>query len=95
MARQAVLDSGGFSITVSDEEILGGQKKLAESTGIFAEPAAAATAAALLKLQDDPRIDPAAQIVLLITGHGLKDIGAALKGVTIPPAIEPELEQVK
>lgn len=95
MARQAVLDSGGFSITVSDEEILGGQKKLAESTGIFAEPAAAATAAALLKLQDDPRIDPAAQIVLLITGHGLKDVGAALKGVTIPPAIEPELEQVK
>lgn len=95
LARQAVLESEGFSITVSDEEILTGQKILAERTGIFAEPAAAAAAAGLLKLKGDARIDPGAQIVLLITGHGLKDPGAALGRLQIPPAIEPELDNVK
>jgi threonine synthase len=94
MARQAVMESGGFSITVSDEEILKGQKCLAGTTGIFAEPAAAATAAALLKLKEDPRINPDGQIVLLITGHGLKDVGAALTNVEIPRAIEPDLANV-
>ena len=93
MARQAVLESGGFSLTVSDEEILAGQKKLAETTGIFAEPAAAAAAAGVLKLKGEARLDPQAQIVLLITGHGLKDPGAALGRLQLPQAVEPELAQ--
>lgn len=95
MARQAVLDSGGFSITVSDEEILRGQRSLAETTGIFAEPAAAAVAAALLKLSGDARLHAKEQIVLLITGHGLKDVGAAMTQVKIPEAVEPVLERVE
>ncbi len=94
MARQAVLETKGFSITVNDEEILAGQKILAETTGIFAEPAAAATAAALLKFKNDPRIDAQEQIVLLITGHGLKDVGAVLTGIKIPEAIEPDLDRL-
>ena len=72
MARQAVLDSRGFSVTVSDIEILRGQKALAEKTGVFAEPAAAATVAALRKLCGSALLDGKEQIVLLITGHGLK-----------------------
>jgi threonine synthase len=95
MAREAVLASGGFSLTVSDEEILQGQKRLAETAGIFAEPAAAAAAAGLFKLQGDPRLDPQAQIVLLITGHGLKDPGAALGRLQIPPAVEPQMSAVE
>ncbi|HOT97098.1 MAG TPA: threonine synthase [bacterium] len=95
MARQAVLESEGFSLTVSDEEILSGQKKLAETTGIFAEPAAAAAAAGLLKLKGDTRLDPGSQIVLLVTGHGLKDPGAALGRLQLPPPIEPELGYVE
>jgi len=95
MARQAVLESGGFSLTVSDEEILAGQKKLAETTGIFAEPAAAAAAAGMLKLKGDARIDPQARIVLLITGHGLKDPGASLGRLQLPQAVEPDLGQVE
>jgi len=95
MARQAVLESGGFSLTVSDAEILAGQKKLAETTGIFAEPAAAVVAAGMLKLKGDARIDPGAQIVLLITGHGLKDPGAALGRLQLPRAVEPELGEIE
>lgn len=40
MARKAVLESEGFSITVSDDEIMDGQKILAEKSGVFAEPSA-------------------------------------------------------
>jgi len=92
MARRAVMESRGFSITVSDKEILAGQGTLAEKTGVFAEPAAAATAAALRKLQGSALLGRKEQIVLLITGHGLKDVDAAMKTIRIPASIEPSLE---
>ncbi len=92
MARRAVMESRGFSITVSDREILRGQRLLAEKTGVFAEPAAAATVAALRKLQGSNLLGRKEQIVLLITGHGLKDVDAALNSIRIPPSIEPTLE---
>jgi threonine synthase len=92
MARRAVLESRGFSITVSDKEILRGQRTLAEKTGVFAEPAAATTVAALTKLQGSALLGRKEQIVLLITGHGLKDIDAAMSTIRIPPSIEPSLE---
>jgi threonine synthase len=91
MARNAVLESGGFSVTVTDAEILSGQRTLARKAGIFAEPAAAATAAALKKLRNSERLGRKEQIVLLITGHGLKDVDAAMQTIRIPPAIEPAL----
>lgn len=89
LAKEAVARSGGCSLTVSDREILAGQRTLATTTGIFAEPAAAAAVAALDKLRGEKRVDAGEQIVVLITGHGLKDIGAALKSVRIPAAIPP------
>ena len=89
LAKKAVDGSGGFSLTVSDREILVGQRILAAKTGVFAEPAAAATVAALPKIRAEGRLKPDAQIVLLITGHGLKDVDAAMKNLRIPAAIEP------
>ena len=74
LAKRAVEESKGFSVTVTDEEILNAQKILAGKTGIFAEPSSSATAAALLKLKDSDLLDKKEQIVLLITGNGLKDI---------------------
>ncbi len=92
MARQAVLESGGFSVTVSDGEIMEGQKLLARTTGIFAEPSCSATIAALKKLSATGQLKHKEQIVLMITGHGLKDIDTPLKAITIPEAIEPDLK---
>jgi threonine synthase len=94
MARKAVLETQGFSITVSDKEILRGQRTLAEKTGVFAEPAAAATVAALRKLQGSDLLDRKEQIVLLITGHGLKDVDAAMNTIRMPPSIEPTVESL-
>jgi threonine synthase len=92
MARRAVLESRGFSLTVTDQEILRGQRLLAEKAGVFAEPAAAATVAALRKLRGSELLHRKDQIVLLITGHGLKDVEAAMKSIRIPASIEPTID---
>jgi threonine synthase len=92
MARKAVLESRGFSLTVTDKEILSGQRLLAEKAGVFAEPAAAATVAALKKLRGSELLGRKEQVVLLITGHGLKDVEAAMKTIRIPASIEPTID---
>ena len=92
LARKVVLESRGFSITVTDQEILRGQRLLAQKAGVFAEPAAAATVAALKKLRASELLGRKEQIVLLITGHGLKDVEAAMKTIRIPPSIEPAID---
>jgi len=94
LARRAVRESGGFSLTVSDERILEAQALLAGYAGIFAEPAAAAAAAALLTDEARERLDPGWQIVLLVTGHGLKDIEAPLSRLRIPAAVPPDFESI-
>ena len=76
MAAKAVKDSDGFSVTVSDNEIMTAQKELAMTTGIFAEPSCSSVLAALKKSKD--KFDKKEQIVLLITGSGLKDIDSVL-----------------
>ena len=92
-ARRAILESGGRTITVSDEEIFTAQSRLTSRTGIFTEPAGAAALAGLVKLQASPDALPqGAQVVILATGHGLKDIEAPLGRIRIPEAVEPRLE---
>jgi len=91
-ARRAVQESGGFSLTVSDEEILSAQKLLARGAGVFAEPAASAAMAGLLKAAESGGFDLSGTTVVLATGNGLKDVDAALKGVSMPEAVEPRLD---
>jgi threonine synthase len=94
-ARKAVLETGGITLTVSDQKILEAQRLLARTTGIFAEPAAAAALAGLVELQaSEARLSHDREVVVLATGHGLKDVDAALSGAVIPAAIEPVLEAV-
>jgi len=95
MARKAVLESSGFSLTVSDDEILQAQRVLATTTGIFAEPASSAVVAALKKLRGSKRLGRKEQIVLLITGHGLKDVETAMRNIQLPKAVEPTLAGVE
>lgn len=93
LAVRVIEESKGFSITVTDDEIRESQRLLAETTGVFAEPSAAATVAGLCKATPD-QLAPTAAVVLLITGHGLKDIEASLSGVTIPEAVPPTIDNV-
>ncbi len=94
-ARRAILETQGTTLTVTDEEILSAQARLAAASGVFTEPAGAAAFAGLVKLQASADALPRdATVVVLATGHGLKDIDAPLSRVAIPPAIEPVLDAV-
>jgi threonine synthase len=67
-AQQAVEDSRGDVVALSDSAILDAWRLLAREEGVFCEPSSAAGLAALLA--DPPR---EARAVCVITGHGLKD----------------------
>ena len=78
-AVEALRNSNGTALKVSDEEMLWASKNLAKEEGIFAEPAAASTIAALKRLSEMGVIDPSDKVVCIITGSGLKDPLVALK----------------
>jgi len=91
-AVQAVRDSGGFGITVTDEDILAAISKVARGSGVFGEPAGVASYAGLRKAIEQGRIDPNWTIVILITGNGLKDVASAMKVAGEPRLITPDAE---
>jgi threonine synthase len=72
-------DSSGGAITaVTDEEILQAQAALASRDGLFVEPASAAPVAGLLAAAEQGTLDAGQQVVVTVTGHGLKDVETAL-----------------
>ena len=72
-ALRARDESGGRIEMVSDDEIVAAYKTLAETEGLFVEPASAAGIAGLLKLGAAARLDGVRLAVATVTGHGLKD----------------------
>ena len=69
---QSIRQSNGCAIAVSDNDLVKGVKTLGETEGIFAAPEAGATIAALSLLLEKGQIQKDEQIVLFITGSGLK-----------------------
>lgn len=86
LALQALQESNGFAVSVTDEEIVDAIPELARKANIFAEPAGAATYAALKKLVAQHQIAQDESVVLIIGGNGLKDFEAVLKRSAIPQA---------
>ncbi len=80
-ALRAVRETGGAFLTVTDEEILAAMRTLAQETGTFAEPAAAAAFAGLEKAAREGWIGAEEIVVVMITGSGLKDIPSAMRAV--------------
>ena len=82
----------GEMATVSDDEILYAQNYLSKMSGIFCEPSSAASFAGFLKLQES--IDKNKTVVLLLTGHGLKDIDSAVKSIKFPKAFKADIDYI-
>jgi threonine synthase len=87
IALPAIRESGGTAVAVSDDATLAMQAALATAEGIFVEPAAATTLAAAQALAADGRIRAEDRVMCLLTGHGLKDLGAPRRHVTQPELI--------
>ena len=77
-------ESGGMIASVTDTEILAAQIRLANSEGLFAEPASAAPLALLFRLVREGKIQKDSITVVVVTGSGLKDPDAALNNVEPP-----------
>lgn len=75
-AVSALKATNGKAIRVSEAEIQSAQLELARLAGVFAEPSSSATLAGLKNAIKQGWINDTASIVLLITGHGLKDPAA-------------------
>ncbi len=72
-AMAAVRDSGGLFVAVDDEAIMDAQKLVARKAGLGVEPSSAAAVAGLLRLVEDGAIEPDSSVVVVATGHALKD----------------------
>jgi len=76
---------------VSDAEILEAYKLVAETEGIFCEPASAASIAGVIKLGKEGFFRKGDCLVCTLTGNGLKDpdnaIAQSVSPVTVPPVI--------
>lgn len=93
-AVRAARQTGGAYLTVTDAEILQAIAELGKA-GIFAEPAGAASFAGLRKAAREGVVSPEDPVVVINTGSGLKDVGAAMRAVPEAPVIEPTLQAIK
>ncbi len=94
-ALRAVRETGGAFLRVSDEEILAAIPILAQGVGVFAEPAAAAAYAGLVRAVEQGLVSAADRVVVLATGSGLKDVASAMKAVGQARLIAPDLKEVR
>jgi threonine synthase len=93
-ALEAAQESNGVIMAVSDEEILSTQKTLA-SEGVWVEPASAAGLAGLMARTAAGQFDARGKrIVVVCTGHGLKDPAIVVESFQSPKIIPATYESL-
>ena len=90
-ALNAIRESKGIAVNVSDEEIYESMRLLGRTSGVFAEPAGAAGTAGVKKAVELGLIPKEATAVSLVTGSGLKDVANAIRAAGEPIAIAPDM----
>lgn len=97
MARRYVIESEGWAVTVKDQEILDSQLELTSKAGVLAEPAAACAYAAFKKDKEHfiEVLGENATAVVLLTGTGFKDMKVFDGRVSLPEAIENNVDEIK
>jgi threonine synthase len=84
--------SGGAVLGVPDAEMVDSIRLLARTEGIFTETAGGVTLAALRRAVAEGRVRRDDEVVLVITGNGLKTLDALEDGVPLPEPIAPTYE---
>ncbi len=90
-ALNAIRESNGVVVNVSDQEILDAMKLLGTICGVFAEPAGATGTAGVKKAIEQSLIPHDATIVTVVTGNGLKDPATAITAAGTPITIPPQM----
>src|SRR5205823_1694057 len=92
-AAKLIRETGGWAEDVSDPEIAEAMALLGRTEGIFAETAGGVTLAVTRKLLEQGRIPRDEEIVLCITGNGLKTQDAVAPYLEKPALIRPSLKE--
>ncbi len=92
---RALDETKGYAEEVPDEKIVEAMKLLARYEGIFAEPSGAASLAGLMAAIDEGIIDKSDKIVVLVTGHGLKDPDVVKEVMGDAPTISADLGEFR
>lgn len=74
LVLDAIRSSGGAAVAVSDDEMRHAVDTIGRLSGVFAAPEGGATAAAVPRLLERALLRPDEEVVLFITGSGLKYI---------------------
>ena len=93
-AIEARDQSEGLIDSVTDQEILEAQQRLAAMEGIFCEPASAAALAVLAKSVRSGAIAPGSRVVCILTGNGLKDIATVMSSLATPVPVDADGESL-
>ncbi len=91
-AAKLIRETGGWAEDVQDHEIVDAIQLLARTEGIFAETAGGVVVAVTKKLIDQGKLPRDEEIVICITGNGLKTQDALYEAIESPIAIAPKLE---
>lgn len=94
-ALQAVEQSKGTWVIVSDQAILEAMKILGRQEGIFGEPAGVAGLAGVIKAIHRGIIKSNETVSIIVTGNGLKDVKNALAATGKPISSKPDIEALK
>ena len=94
-ALNALHESGGYMVDVSDEEILAAMKILAQKTGVFGEPAGVTSFAGIMKMKELGLLKGDEKVVSIVSGSGLKDIKSAVKAAGKANHVKPDLNDLK
>ena len=89
-ALNAIRESNGVVVNVSDQEILDAMKLLGRTCGVFGEPAGVAGTAGLKKAVETGLVEKDASFVSIVTGNGLKDVNNAIKAAGEPISLKPD-----
>src|SRR3954453_14370852 len=92
-SAKLIKESGGWAEEVTDDEIVEGMLLLARAEGVFAETAGGVTVAVARKLIEQGRIPRDEEIVLCVTGNGLKTQDAVADLLEPPTVIAPSLDE--
>jgi threonine synthase len=94
-AANLIRSTGGWAEDVSDAEIVDAMLLLAKTEGIFGETAGGTTLAVAKKLIESGRIPRDEEIVICVTGNGLKTQDAVFEALEEPATIKPSLAEFK
>ncbi len=94
MILDAIYESGGSAVAVSDEEIIESSNELAKQ-GLFVCPEGASTLAALKKLIESGEVDKDEKVLLYNTGSGIKYTDVYSENVKLDLPVISSVDEIK